>query len=288
MKPSPTLVLTILLATAGLAMADSQTHQTAQTHATAEAHAEANGNPSSVSKQSVTVTSDGNQTIRKTVTVRDGKEETVTEITDALGHVTRHQDHPGAATEPAEPAAGGDGPFLGVRVQAAPPALRDQLGLAADEGVVVDVVAPKSPAAKVGIRVNDILVALNATKLSTPEGLREQLHKHQPGETVTLSLIRKGERSNDDVILEKKPAASGQAGNPPPQEAPHAGTDNSRKDAIHLEVKDGTATATATATSGSGLDAVLNDPNVSEDFKKTVRDMQKKMRAFEDEHGANK
>ena len=171
MKPSPTLVLTILLATAGLAMADSQTHQTAQTHATAEAHAEANGNPSSVSKQSVTVTSDGNQTIRKTVTVRDGKEETVTEITDALGHVTRHQDHPGAATEPAEPAAGGDGPFLGVRVQAAPPALRDQLGLAADEGVVVDVVAPKSPAAKVGIRVNDILVALNATKLSTPEGL---------------------------------------------------------------------------------------------------------------------
>ena len=291
MKQSHTFVIATVFGTACLAMADSQVHKTADGHATAEAHATANGNKSSVSKQSVTVTSDGNQTIKKTVTVRDGKEETVTEITDALGNVTRQIGNDNNKSGPANGhnqtggAQNDGGPWLGVRVQAAPPALRDQLGLANDEGVVVEVVASNSPAARVGIRVNDTLLAVDQTKLSTPENLRDELRKHQVGDTVTLSLMRKGAHSTEDVILGQKPdTTTGKDSNPPPPTDPQTGDDNSRKDEIHLEVQDGNAGATA----GAGLDAVLNDPNVSEEFKKTVREMKEKMREFEAKHGANK
>ena len=81
--PYPSILVT-LLGVASITTASAEIKQAGEHSAKAEASVttENNGSSSSV-KKSVTVTSDGKQTIRKTVTSRDGKEEVVTEITDA-------------------------------------------------------------------------------------------------------------------------------------------------------------------------------------------------------------
>ena len=38
---------------------------------------------------------------------------------------------------------------------------------------------------------------------------------------------------------------------------------------------------------GNGLDAVLDNPNVPEEFKKTVREMKKQMEEFQKKHAAD-
>lgn len=290
MKTNRQTLIAALLAAVTTAITQAETRTSNEHHASAEASVSTDGKPSSVVKKSVTVTSDGKQTIRKTVTVRDGKEEVLTEITDALGKVTKFRgnkpEEAGDDSKASESTATQDKePWLGVRVQAAPAVLRDQLGLEEDEGVVVEVLAPDSPAAKADIKVNDILLAMDETKLSTPAGLRDELRKHEPGESIQLKILRKGERSEATVVLEeKKPGESKNSANPPPAEG--GGSGNSGKEDIHVEVDgDGGHASAHAGTSSGGLDDVLDDPNVPENFKKSLREMQEKMREFERKHG---
>jgi C-terminal processing protease CtpA/Prc len=291
MKTNHHLIIAALLAAAATAITQAETRTSHEHHASAEASVSTDGKPSSVVRKSVTVTSDGKQTIRKTVTVRDGKEEVLTEITDALGKVTRFRgnetDSAGDDSKPSTNTTNQDKePWLGVRVQAAPAVLRDQLGLDEDEGVVVEVLAPESPAAKADIKVNDILLAMDETKLSTPADLRDELRKHNAGESIQLKLLRKGERSEATVVLEEKKSGDPQQpANPPPAEGDKSG--NPGKEDIHVEVDGdgGHASAHASTSSGGSLDDVLEDPNVPENFKKSLREMQEKMREFERKHG---
>lgn len=258
-----------------LMMATAQTSSEKKAEAHAHAEAKAEGNNSFVQKQ--TVTSDGTRTIKKTTTIRNGVEETITEITDAQGNVIREGGEPASPdkeTQP-KPADKEQGPWLGVKVVAAPSALRDQLDLKNNEGVVIEALAPNSPASKAGLRVNDILLKLNQTPLSTPEDLRAELDKHQVGETVYLEILRKGERSTEEVVLEENTQADDDApknDNPDKGHPPQHDGDREMK----VEVKGG--------TSVSGLDDVLNNPQVSEEFKKNVREIKERMEKFQKEH----
>lgn len=254
---------------------DAETEVRKQSSVTAEASATSDGN---VTRKSVTVTSDGGKTIRRTVTVRDGKEEVVTEITDSDGKVTRigkQEDERGA-----EPNAAGDdqGGWLGVHVVEASAALRDQLGLAKDEGVVVEAVAPDGSAAKAGLRTNDLLLSLDEVKLSDAEDLRAELRRRGPGDTVSIELLRKGEKKTESVTLGKR-------GGKPDQEGKGKGGD-SKTTKIELDVQtDGSgAKGSASAVAGDSLDELLDDPNLPENFKKSLREMKERMDDFEKKH----
>ncbi|MBR89749.1 MAG: hypothetical protein CMO66_00535 [Verrucomicrobiales bacterium] len=67
-------------------------------------------------------------------------------------------------------------------------------------GVTVDAVTPKSPAQKAGLRRGDIVFAFNKKEMLTREKLRSTVQAH-PGEKVTLSIIREGEKMNIEVTL---------------------------------------------------------------------------------------
>src|SRR6184192_561606 len=56
--------------------------------------------------------------------------------------------------------------YLGVETSQVPDVVSEQLGLAKGLGLVVEYVAPNSPAASVGIQQNDILKLLNAYRCS--------------------------------------------------------------------------------------------------------------------------
>jgi hypothetical protein len=211
MNHNSQLVLSLLAAAwlplpAMAEMKSSTSNGNANADARADANATATGNETktSTNKQTVTVTSDGKRTIKKTVTVRDGKEEVTTETTDENGKTTVDRGDGANGGTNKNPGAAGpqDGPWLGLRVKETPAALRDQLDLADDEGVLVDVVA---------------------------------------------HLLEKARK-----MLENQPGDG----------------------KVEVEV----------SGSAAGLDAVLNNPDVPEDFKKTVREMQQKMLDFEKKH----
>jgi membrane-associated protease RseP (regulator of RpoE activity) len=273
----------------------------AQVHAEAKADTKAEGSHSSSFKKTVTVTSDGKNTIKKTVITRDGVEETLTEITDEKGRVTIDGKLPGGGLQvdgeggkgrvridgnpkqddlpdrdTVEEGAGDDRPWLGVRVKEAPQVLRDQLDFPEDEGVVVDVVADKGPGAKAGIVPGDLLLRFGDQAVATPAELESALRDHVAGETVTVDLLRKGQRQEAGVVLEPRPEEEPRDGAPPQGLQDKAGKGGGgAKAEVEVDGKQG------------GLDAVLDDNNLPEDFKELVREMKKAMEEFERKQGGD-
>ncbi|PYJ23106.1 MAG: hypothetical protein DME99_03820, partial [Verrucomicrobia bacterium] len=82
--------------------------------------------------------------------------------------------------------------FIGVETSQVPSVVSEQLGLAKGLGLVVDYVAPDSPAAAAGIQPNDILKMLNDQILIEPSQLRKLLQTYSEGTDVTLTILRKG------------------------------------------------------------------------------------------------
>jgi predicted metalloprotease with PDZ domain len=72
-----------------------------------------------------------------------------------------------------EPPRPGPRWFVGLMVEPLPPFLREHLGLDADTGVRVSRVLPDSPAAKTGIRPNDIVTAANGRKVALLPDLKD-------------------------------------------------------------------------------------------------------------------
>jgi len=81
--------------------------------------------------------------------------------------------------------------FLGVHLVRLTDPLRAHFGAPKGVGVMVGEVEPDSPAAKAGIAVGDIIVAVAGTDLGTPQAAARQVaRKH--GEQVEIKVIRQG------------------------------------------------------------------------------------------------
>lgn len=261
----------------GLSLAMASAVETAteskQSEARAEAHAEAHGNETQSMKQTVTVTSDGNRTIRTTTTERNGVRDVKREILDAQGRVIEggadEQEPQDNKTGPQEGQE--NQPWLGVKVKAADPALREQLELAADEGAVIELVADHGPAAKAGLKPNDIILTVDEKKVADAPSLDRALQGKQAGDQVSVGIMRKGQKSSVEVTLEARPARNNAAGPQKNDESGTSGRSSSGTAALELE-------------NGESFDKVLTDPQVPENFKKSVREMQERMREFQEKH----
>lgn len=90
--------------------------------------------------------------------------------------------------------------FLGVEVSLVPPALGSQLALPRGTGLVVEHVAPKSPAAAV-LQQHDILLRFEDQILIEPRQLSVLVRNRQEGEEVTLTYLRGGQKATAKVKL---------------------------------------------------------------------------------------
>ncbi len=90
------------------------------------------------------------------------------------------------------------------------PALRTQLQLADDVGVLVASVVPKSPADKAGLRQHDIIVAVNGEPIANIQGLQKVIADNGK-KPIELKIIRLGKEQTVKVTPEERPA-----------DAPHA------------------------------------------------------------------
>lgn len=230
------------------------------------------GNPnvqaSSVTKR-VTVTSDGNRTIKKTVIIRDGVEEVTTEITDADGNTTTVPD---SKTTPKSKPNAEQTVWLGLRVQKVAPALRTQLGLPEDQGALIDEVAKDGPARKAGLQKGDLLLAIDEKAVGNASDITAALKNCKPGEKASLNTLRMGKRQNVEVTLQKRKQAAAEALPPlpiPEIVRPEGGAGNGQ---AQIQIQ------------GGDFESILKNPNVPEEFKQTVREMKKQIEEFRRRH----
>jgi len=93
--------------------------------------------------------------------------------------------------------------WIGVSVADVEPALRAQLKLPADKGLLVNQVFKDSPAEKAALKVNDILLSLNGKALSDQKKLVELVQAN--GEkTITLELLHEGKPRGDVEITPQR------------------------------------------------------------------------------------
>ena len=93
---------------------------------------------------------------------------------------------------------------LGVTVQEVNDQVKKDLDLDVDHGLLVVKVEEKSPAEKAGITVNDIITELNGEKVDSFTMFARKIAFSEPGETVTLTLLRDGKSIRIKARLEEE------------------------------------------------------------------------------------
>ena len=69
------------------------------------------------------------------------------------------------------------------------------------DGVKIDSLVPDSPAAKAGLRTGDVIVRIDDQAIADLRGYSEALKKLQPGQTVTVQLLRDGNKTQVEVTV---------------------------------------------------------------------------------------
>src|SRR5277367_1581568 len=91
--------------------------------------------------------------------------------------------------------------WLGLSTEEASEALASQLGLKPGQGLLVDFVAPDSPAAKAGIQKFDVIEQLGDQTLVDPVQLRKLVQMQKEGDAIKLTLYRGGKKQTTSATL---------------------------------------------------------------------------------------
>ena len=96
------------------------------------------------------------------------------------------------------------GAYLGVSVVTMDPAVAEAYGL--PTGSKVSLVEPKYCAAKAGVQVGDIIIAMAGQDVSGNSDLLSILRQFRPGDTTTITVFRGGREIELSITLDEKPA----------------------------------------------------------------------------------
>jgi S1-C subfamily serine protease len=96
-------------------------------------------------------------------------------------------------------------PYFGASYVSLTPALIARYGFPVSYGVAVIDVATGSPAAKGGLRIQDLITDVDGQALKEESALAQIIHQHQPGEQLTLSVVRSTGELTINVTLGEQP-----------------------------------------------------------------------------------
>ncbi|WGS23888.1 MULTISPECIES: DegQ family serine endoprotease [unclassified Bradyrhizobium] len=96
-------------------------------------------------------------------------------------------------------------PWLGARLQAVTPEIAETLGLKLPTGALVANVAPNSPAAKAGLKLSDLIVAIDGTPIDDPNAFDYRFATRPLGGSAEIDVQRGGKPVKLTVPLETAP-----------------------------------------------------------------------------------
>jgi S1-C subfamily serine protease len=113
--------------------------------------------------------------------------------------------------------------YIGVSTQSLYPQLAEHLDLSSDSGALVARVVPGGPADEAGLQGSDhrirfqaqevsvggdVIVAIDGHRILSDTDLPELISRYDPGDEVTLEIIRNGETQDVDVTLGERPSSA--------------------------------------------------------------------------------
>ncbi len=91
---------------------------------------------------------------------------------------------------------------LGVEFVTLDAALAEGRDLSQSEGALIVAVLPESPAESVGLRVDDVITAVDGDVVDAERTLRDRLYAYEVGDTIQLDVLREGEVIQLEVTLD--------------------------------------------------------------------------------------
>jgi serine protease Do len=92
--------------------------------------------------------------------------------------------------------------FVGIRPASVTPSIAQQLSLPENQkGALVEQVTKGMPAEKAGIRVGDVIVAIDGVAITSDSGMRRAIGETKPGVTVAMKILRDGKTMEIPVTV---------------------------------------------------------------------------------------
>ncbi len=91
---------------------------------------------------------------------------------------------------------------FGVVPGVVPQVLLSQLQLNGFPGAVVESVIPDSPAAKVGLEANDVIVKIGDRPIAGPQDISKILSEFAPGDKVNIEFYHQGKKKDVEMVLQ--------------------------------------------------------------------------------------
>jgi serine protease Do len=100
--------------------------------------------------------------------------------------------------------------YIGIGITDVTPENSKFFDMKSNEGAVITQVEPDSPGAKAGLKVGDVIIAVNGAKVSDAGQLQMQVNEQGPGTTLKLEVSRNGSHSTVPVTLESMGGKNGE------------------------------------------------------------------------------
>src|SRR5271165_194797 len=101
--------------------------------------------------------------------------------------------------------------YLGVHIDEVTPQTASALKLSDTSGALIAYVDQDGPACRAGLKSNDVVVGFNGSKVQNPEQFQDLIHATPAGKTVSLTVVRNGQKKDISVTLGAWPNAMAHA-----------------------------------------------------------------------------
>ena len=95
--------------------------------------------------------------------------------------------------------------YMGVSLQELTPDLATQFGLKNAHGAIVAETVRGGPGDKAGLKMGDVITAIDGKEVLSSDDLTMDVISHSPGSTVTLNVVRDGKPMDVKVTLSQRP-----------------------------------------------------------------------------------
>lgn len=95
--------------------------------------------------------------------------------------------------------------YLGISITPLFPEVADRLGLGTAQGVFIEEVMPNGPAARSGLRAEDVVLEVNGVRVVDSGQLQALIAELSPGEQASLAIWREGRQQVLEVVPGEQP-----------------------------------------------------------------------------------